>query len=1117
VIHEILYWNWDCVVEYQSLSAAIQKNNVGIEAMKSLRLFTGNRLELLARALARVLESPLASPLEPEIIVVQSKGMERWLSMQLALHFGVCANYRFPFPNAFAYETFQNVFPDLPDSSIFDPKFLTWSIMSVLPRHLGAPGFETLEHYLDGPGGSLKHLQLSMRIAETFDQYILYRPDMITRWEAGDEDHWQAVLWRRLARGLEKKHRGALGRIFMEKILGTEPGTLALPQRISIFGISYLPPFHIQIFEGLSRLTEVNMFLLNPCREYWGDISSERDIGRLASREGSAELAPEELFLDKGNPLLASMGSLAKDFFELLMAFDCEETDLFRDPGNRHLLTIVQSDILNLRDRSRQSNDNGLISEDDGSIQVHSCHSPMREVEVLYDHLLEMFERVTDLLPKDILVMAPDIETYTPFVQAVFDAPEDERRRVPYSIADRTMRKESQVADTFLALLNLWGERLTAPQVLGILESPPVHAKFGLTVSDLDVIVRWVRDVAIRWGADEQDRLQWSSNAFRENTWRGGLDRLLLGYAMPGQGEKLFGGILPYDHIEGSEAAVLGSLMEFVEQLLQGVASLKVPRTLDQWSEHLTNILSSFFLPSEDSKRELHSVRQVIGELGNIREVSGFSEPVHIRIIKWYLDKYLEREGFGHGFITGGVTFCSMLPMRSIPSRVICLMGMDVNSYPRQTKSPDFDLIARHPRPGDRSARNDDRYLFLESIISAREKLYISYTGQDCRDNSTIPPSVLVSELMDYLDRAFNLSHGDGPESLVIKHRLQPFSPAYFKGDRKLFTYSDGRLKEARCILNEKTRPPLLIPTVLSPPEEELRTVNIDQLCRFFANPARFLLDKRFGIVLEEKTSLLEETENFQLSGLEKYSLEQSLVESSLAGREPTDLFPSMKASGKLPHGTPGESAFRSMNRGVEAFARELGPYLLREQLEPLDIDLHFSGFAITGRIQSIFPERMVRYRYANLKAKDHLSLWIHHLVLNAVRKPGYPRKSIIAGLNFGKWYVLEYAPVEDSMEILDQLIEGYWNGLIKPLHFFPETSFKYAQLVLQKGKPPQEALARAESNWSGSDYNRGESEEPHFDLCFRYGNPIDAEFQRISEEIFGPLLTCQKEVSDSE
>ncbi len=485
-----------------------------------------------------------------------------------------------------------------------------------------------------------------------------------------------------------------------------------------------------------------------------------------------------------------------------------------------------------------------------------------------------------------------------------------------------------------------------------------------------------------------------------------------------------------------------------------------------------------------------------------------------IKAIKWYLEKYLEREGFGLGFMTGGVTFCSMLPMRSIPFKVICLIGMDGNSYPRQAKAPDFDLIAKHPRPGDRSARNDDRYLFLEAIISAREKLYISYTGQSCQDNSMMPPSVLVSELMDYINRAFTFPQSDGHDSLVIKHRLQPFSPAYFKGDRTLFSYAEGRLQEARGVLKEKTAPPLLISGALSPPEEELRSINLTQLCRFFGNPARFFLDKRLGIHVEEKSALLEETEPFELAGLEKYSLEQGLLESRMAGRELTGLFPSLKASGKLPHGVPGECAFGAASRKVEAFAQEMAPYLLPRALEPLDLELRIADFTLTGRISSIFQERMVRYRYATIKAKDHLSLWVQHLVLNALQQPGYPTKSMIAGLNSGKWHALEYAPVENSREVLEHLLQEYWNGLVKPLHFFPETSFLYAQLVLQKGKSPEDALRRAEATWTGSDFNRGEGQDPHLQLCFKSSIPIDDEFQRLAEAVFQPLLASQKGVS---
>jgi exodeoxyribonuclease V gamma subunit len=284
------------------------------------------------------------------------------------------------------------------------------------------------------------------------------------------------------------------------------------------------------------------------------------------------------------------------------------------------------------------------------------------------------------------------------------------------------------------------------------------------------------------------------------------------------------------------------------------------------------------------------------------------------------------------------------------------------------------------------------------------------------------------------------------------------------------------------------------------------------QLCRFFSNPAKFLLNKRFGLLIEEESPLLEETEPLELTGLEKYSLEQSLLDSRMAGRRLTGLFPSLKASGRLPHGVPGECAFEAISRRVEAFAGKMEPYLLYDELEPLDIDLHLSGFSITGRISSIFPERMVRYRYATIKAKDHLSLWMQHLVLNSLQQPDYPRKSMIAGLNAGKWYALEYAPVENSREVLEYLLHEYWNGLSKPLHFFPETSFQYAHLLLRKDKSPEEALRQAESAWSGGDSHRGECDDPHFELCFKSDNPLDAEFQRLAENVFRPLLANLRE-----
>jgi len=1094
--------------------------------MNPIKLFTGNRLDLLAEELARVIATPLDSPFEPEIVLVHSKGMERWLSMRIAAHLGVCANCRFPFPNAFIQETFRSIISDLPESSIYDPRFCTWKIMEVLPNHLDEQGFEPLRNYLEGSGRTLKLLQLSKRIAETFDQYVVYRPELIESWESGIEQHWQAVLWREIVRGHEGEHRAALGKRLLDALGNAAVGTHKLPRRLSVFGISYLPPFHLHILAGLSRFTDVNIFSLNPSMEYWGDIVSTREIGRIQGRK-TPRLSPEELYLQSGNPLLASMGVMGRDFFDLMTSLDSSEIPIFDDPGGTCLLRAIQSDILNLRDTGGPAGDRVPLATGDDSIQVHSCHSPMREIEVLHDRILAMFESDPELMPRDVLVMTPDIESYTPFIEAVFGNPESDLKRIPYSIADRSMRNEGRIIETFLGLLDLGSERITAPGVLSILEAPSVHSSFGISGSEVDLIAGWVRDVRIRWGIDMADRLKWCPDPFPENTWKTGIERLLLGYAMPGKDARLFGGILPYDNIEGSEATTLGNFLAFTDELFHFLAAVGSPRPLGEWSDFLSTTVSRFFTLDEDSKFEMQALRQAVAELRKIGEVSEFRETVDLELIRWHLGKNLEQGGFGLGFMTGGVTFCSMLPMRSIPFKVICLIGMNENAFPRQTKPTEFDLMAKNPRPGDRSVRNEDRYLFLETLLSARDRLYISYTGQNCRDNSVIPPSVLVSELMDVVNRGYAPSSG-GPDAaahgsanlppardwFLTRHPLQPFNPAYFKNGTGLFSYSEGHLATARCLATEKREAPGLIRGKLSEPEDAFRTVTLTDLCRFFANPARYLLNKRLEVYLYEDRDHLDDAESFQLEPLERYALGKKLSDAAMSGTRPMDLLDVVRASGGLPHGVPGESAFRHLDGEAERFAERTIPFLGSEELEPLHVDLPIDDFRILGTVGSIYPEKMVRYRFAAIRPGDYLDLWITHLVLNLYGGSGYPRESMLAGLDRDReWRGFLCSPVEDGQQALRELLALYWEGLGKPLHFFPELSLDYARTVLKKGKPREDALRAAERDWIGNDRRQGEGRNPYNLLCHGSGNPIDTDFEVIAGSVFGPLLDHLREI----
>jgi len=1080
-----------------------------------LKIYTSNRLEILAGQLAQIVREPLSSPFTQETIVVQSLGMERWISMELASHNGISANCSFPFPNKFLQDIFAKIIPDLPDYSPFESAVMTFKIMKILPACLNIPGFESIKLYLKDDINKLKLFQLAEKIADTFEQYLVFRPEMIFAWEEGreekDQDHrWQAYLWRELVKGNEKKHRAYLRKALFEKIREKQVSFKDLPQRVSLFGISYMPPFHLEVFTQISQLVEVNLFVLNPCMEYWADIASDSQIKKIKNKYAETNNVPAELHLEKGNRLLASMGALGRDFFRLISSFDCEIYELFEDQDCHNMLSCIQSDILYLRegDNEKEGRQVAPANIDDLSIQIHSCHSPMREVEVLHDNLLSMFEDDQKLLPKDIIVMTPDIETYAPFIHAVFNAQPDETLRIPYSIADKSIKKESRIIETFLYVLDLKESRLGVSSIMALLESPAIRDKFDLTDSDIEMVEFWIRETNIRWGYDGLTKKKLGIPGFNENTWKAGLERLLLGYAMPGGGRKMFSGILPYDHIEGSNVKTLGKLLEFLDCIFKWKNELEKTRTLRKWGVAFIDILEQFFMPDEDTEREIHFLRRIFNDLENKERISGFKDKVELEVIRSYMEQIFKQEVTSAGFISRGVTFCAMLPMRSIPFKIICLIGMNNDTFPREFRPLGFDLIARKPKIGDRSKRNDDKYLFLEACISAREKLYISYVGQSIQDNTKIEPSVIISELIDYIDKGFSMPKNFINDNLITQHRLQAFSPEYFREDSKLYSYSKENFLAGKSFLKH-TDKIIFFAKSLSSPTDEFRKLEIETLCAFFSHPVRFLLQRRLGIYLDESTDSIDEKENFSINGLEKYKIGQDLLKNRLSGLKLDDMLPVHRATGTLPHGNIGKVNYREMSIDAEIFANKLENITEGKKLNSLDINYEIAGFKITGKITNVYEQGLIIYRYATVKPKDYLKAWIYHLLMCTIGDSKCAQKTTLLGSNL----VYEFDPVQNPEEILEHLLQVYWKGLSEPVHFFPATSYKYAHLLLLKEKAEYDALGNARKIWDGNDFNPGESDDLYFDLCFRETDPMDDEFERTSTEVFGPIFEYGREV----
>lgn len=1095
-----------------------------------LHLFTSNRLETLAAKLASRLRTPLSSPLQPEIVVVRNKGMERWLKLELAARHGICANTGFPFPEAFGQRLFRELDPELPAESPLERDALVWRIVRALPAMIGRPGFLPIQNYLHGTVDQRKLVQLAGKIANLFDQYLIFRPAMILEWDRGQEDHWQAILWREVAAGFSTQHAAALWRRAASIASGSDPEISNHTfERLSIFGVSALPPFYLDLFAGLARERQVNLFLLQPSREYWGDITSPRESEKILRRQPATDADPFQLHLESGNRLLASMGYLGRDFLKLLLdAGDWITDEDFSDPGQDTLLHRLQSDILHLIERRDDDpHPRPVIAFSDDSIRVHSCHSPMREMEVLQDQMLDWFQRDPALTPRDIVVMTPDIETYAPFIHAVFGSPEYEARTIPFNVADQGERRQSHVIDTFLQLLALPDTRLGAATVLAFLETAAVRDRFGIIELDLDLIRSWIDETNIRWGIDAAHRARLKLPALDDNTWRAGLDRMLLGYAMSGRGERVFHDILPCDDIEGRAAAVLGRFVEFIERIIAAVGLLQQKRSLDDWAETLGSLLRDFFQPSEDAALELQTIRDQLTRLRRHQALSGFDQPIELAAVLERLVPALEQDIHNSGFLTGGVTFCGLKPMRSIPFKIVCLVGMNDGAFPRPTQHLSFDLMAAKPRLGDRSTREDDRYLFLETLLSARDRLHLSYVGQSIRDNSEAPPSVLLSELMDCIVQGFELEQtedGGGVLSrILVHHRLQAFSEEYFKPQGRLFSYSQENCRASAAVRSARATPMAFIQKSLPEPEAEFRELTLDDLASFLGNPARFFLTRRLRLQLPEEAEELSEREPFTLDALANHHLKQELLGRRLAEQNPEDVRSLALAGGRLPLGAVGQADYQRSAARVEQFHQRLAPLLSTQPAPPIDIDLNLEPFHLSGRTTGQGRDGLLFHRCAKIKSRDILRAWIQHLAVNA---SGLPRSTTLIGEDAS----CEYSAPVDSAALLRQLLDLYWQGLSQPLKFFPGSALAFAEADLKRqqkqaraaqsavskkpAKPAATAspLDKARAEWEGSDFPKrdGERDDVSFDLCFRNLDPLDTEFAQLALTVFNPILAHQ-------
>lgn len=1141
------------------------------------QVYHSNQLDLLKDLLVALMQQdPLADPFANETILVQSPGMAQWLQLQIAQATGIAANIDFPLPASFIWQQFKEVLQDVPDSSPFNKMSMTWQIMQLLPECLDDPDFAALLHYLEDDQGLRKRFQLSQKIADIFDQYLVYRPEWIEAWENSSEQElatwnnenpqavplwlgeqrWQAKLWKKLSSTIELRfaeqgkayHRAGLYKDFLEKLNNQK--TLAhLPKRIFVFGISALPESYLQALLGLAKHCDVHFLLTNPCRYYWADIVDPKLLGKrfaqnrpkLTVAQGKVQSLTDSSWQkdaqhlqwalsedpdnEVGNPLLASMGKMGRDFLYQLYSLEQQEVDAFVDIERNSLLHHIQADILDLQDSclplSLDPAERILIAKDDQSLSVHLAHSVMREVEILHDNLLAMFAADNTLTPKDIIVMVPNIDLYAPYVQAVFASVEN-NRYIPFTLSDVSAQQENPILVSFLQLLNLNQSRYTREDLFALLEVPAILQRFKLDQDDFLLVQKWINESGIRWGLNEQSATQWDLPELPQNSWIFGLKRMLLGYAM---GDEMFADISPYDEVQGLQGDLLGRFIDFIDALMILEAALKQSYNAQQWQVFVYQLIDTFYLEDEENTAVLTMIREQLDNLVTHTEQAQFTQPLSLLVLIEHLQDHLSSQSNSQRFLTGQVNFCTLMPMRSIPFKVLCLLGMNDGQYPRNIVPMGFDLMAGHRNRGDRSRRDEDRYLFLEALLSARDKLYISYIGRNINDNSEKMASVLVSELLNYCQQSFVLKDNLKDENAVAEKALlsfmhhhypmQSFSDAYYQGEFK--TYNPNWWNAA--LSKQQTEQQILQKLPL---DEPLIEVQLQRLQQFLKHPCKAFFNQRLDVYFELDEHQQDNDEPFSLDNLQQYHLKNKQFEYALEGKSLDKLFTEIKATGELPLGEFASLIFNKDLQSMSDLADLTAGYFVGE-IETINVDIAFAEKRLLGELSDHCENGLVRVKTGTIKGKDILSLWLEHLCYCIAY--GKNLNSSLFGQANGIYY--EELPADYAYQKLTELIALYEKGLQSPLPFFVQSAFAWCTMV--NAQQPECYLledlsfaARAEGQKAALEVfsnSRGfaEGEDPYIQRCYDNLEDHWLEFETLAMQIFKPILANISSIEYSE
>jgi exodeoxyribonuclease V gamma subunit len=1086
-----------------------------------LHIHRAERADRLADGLAETLLHPLADPFAPDVVAVPTRGIERWLIQRLSTRLGtstagkdgVCANVDFPFPGRLIMGALAAASGIDAENDPWVAERSVWPLLEVVDECLVEPWLATLARHLAGARGDpedpTRRFGAVRHIADLFDRYAVHRPDMVREWARGAHRYdWQPELWRRLRARIGVPSPAERLAPACERIRN-DPALIDLPARLSVFGLTRMPRSFLDVLAAIALQRDLHVFVLHPSPSLWESAAEELHRGPPISYRRDDRTAGLPT-----NRLLASWGRDAREL-QLVIANTGESADHHHalPPGEpQTLLETIQADIRDDRQPPGpplpgEPDRRPPLHSDDRSIQIHACHGRARQVEVLRDAVLHQLADDPTLEPRDVIVMCPDIETFAPLIQATFgsgraadndeDEPDNDEERLPdlrVRLADRSLRQTNPVLGVVSQLLALADQRATASQLLDLAGREPVRRRFGFDDDELSRMQEWVADSGIRWGFDAPRREPFKLGSLHANTWRRGLDRMLVGVAMTEEDSRLVQGVLPLDDVDGGAIALAGRFAEFVDRVKAAADALTGPKPIGRWIDAIAGAADSLTATSERESWQPRELQRLLGDVDaeSGEETSGGGPELELADVRVLLADRLRGRPTRANFRTGHLTVCTLVPMRSVPHRVVCILGLDDGEFPRRSRRDGDDLMLAEPHVGDRDPRAEDRQMLLDALMAASERLIVTYTGHDERTNLRRAPAVPVGELLDVVERTVSWAEGTVREHLVIQHPLQPFDPRNFTAGRLVpgtpWGFDPQALAGAEALVRPRKLEMPFLPAPL--PARSAEVIELDNLARFVEQPVRAFLRDRLGMSVSEFFDEVEDELPVELDALGKWRVGQRLLDGVLAGAELDVCKQAEVARGTLPPGHLALPVLEEIGAVVAQLAGEAEALGGDQPPGSLDVNLALpDGRTLAGTVNGVCGDTIRAISYSRVRPRDRLRAWVRLLALSGAR-PERPFESLVIGRARSGAYradvtVARIPPLGDdpaarsraALAHLAVLIDLYERGMREPLPLTSDASAAYAQAAVAG----HDGTAAADRAWTSAfDYPKEDRQPEH-------------------------------------